>query len=160
MDISPYTTADLLKLHARISEELRVRGVTRTANNPTGDIAEYLFCKAFGWVQADNSHPNIDAVDKNGVRYQIKGRRKTRHRGSRQLGAIRDFAGKYFDVLAAVLFDETYGVHRAALIPYAVVEQRAAFVARTNSHKFHLLDDVWAAPGVVDVTDALRAVEV
>jgi len=53
---------------------------------------------------------------------------------------------------------EEYGVLRAALIPYAIVEQRATFVEHTNSHKFMLRDDVWNAAGVKDVTDRLRAV--
>jgi hypothetical protein len=43
--------AELLALHAAVSEELRERNVLRSANNPTGDLAEYLFCKAFGWAQ-------------------------------------------------------------------------------------------------------------
>jgi len=34
-----------------------------------------------------------------------------------------------------VLFTGTYVVFRAALIPYAVIEQRANFVKQTNSHK-------------------------
>ena len=160
IDIGGLTSPQLLRLHAAISGELRTRGVTRTANGPTGDLAEYMFCKAFGWTQNNNSHPNIDAVDGQGVRYQIKGRRGTRLRASRQLGAIREFPARHFDVLAAVLFDDDFSVHRAALIPYGIVEQRATFVPRTNSHKFHLLDDVWDTPGVVDVTESLRAVDV
>ncbi|WP_274875112.1 hypothetical protein [Sinorhizobium meliloti] len=40
--------AELLKLHAAIMEELRNKNVLRSANNPTGDLAEYLFCAAFG----------------------------------------------------------------------------------------------------------------
>ena len=42
------------------------------------------------------------------------------------------------DFLAAILFTEEYGVLRAALVPYAIVEQRAKFIVRTNSHKFIL----------------------
>src|SRR4051794_1217872 len=34
----------LLALHAKIADELCARGITRTANNPTGDLAEHLFC--------------------------------------------------------------------------------------------------------------------
>jgi hypothetical protein len=131
---------------------------TRSANNPTGDLAEYLFCKAFGWTQSGNSNPNVDAIAEDGCRYQIKGRRMTRHNKSRQLSAIRDFAGHHFDFLAGLLFTEDYGVFRAALVPYAIVEQRAKFVAHTNSHKFIMHDDVWTASGVRDVTERLRAI--
>lgn len=146
-------------LHANIAEELRALGITRSSNNPTGDFAEFLFCRAFGWVRAGNSHANIDAIGSDGLRYQIKGRRATRHNRPRQLSSIRDFKGRHFDFLAGVIFSETYEVVKAAIIPYAVVEQRAKFVAHTNSHKFILHDDVWNVPGVKDVTAELRAVD-
>jgi hypothetical protein len=159
MDLSLMAPFELLALHARVSDELRSRGITRSSNNPTGDLAEYLFCKAFGWTQAGNSKANIDALGPDGARYQIKGRRVTRFNKSRQLSAIRDFEGEHFDVLAGVIFSEDYSILRAALIPRAVVADRAVFVKRTNSHKFSLREDVWDAPQVRDVTVALRAVK-
>jgi hypothetical protein len=158
LEINHLSPIELLTLHARIAEELRNRGITRSSNNPTGDLAEYVFCSAFPWRQSGNSNANVDAIAQDGARYQIKGRRITRHNKSRQLSAIRDFSGRHFDFLAGVLFTEEYAVFRAALIPYAIVEQRAKFVRHTNSHKFILHDDVWNAPGVQDVTDRLRAV--
>lgn len=158
-DLTSLTAWELLALHAQIGEELRARGITRSANNPTGDLAEYLFCKAFDWAQAPNSKANLDAVASDGVRYQIKGRRLTQHNGSRQLSAIRNLDGDNFDVLAGVLFGEDYRILRAALIPRSFVVDRATFVEYTNSHIFHLRDDVWDASGVRDVTDALKAVE-
>jgi hypothetical protein len=156
-ELTNLPTAKLLTLHAAIADELKTRGVTRTANNPVGDLAEYLFCKAFGWTQSENSNPNIDAIY-NGLRYQIKGRRWSGKRKTRQLGAIRDFAGKHFDFLAAVIFAADYSIYRAALIPYGIVEQHAKFMKRTNSHKFMLHDTIWECDGVEDVTDMLRAV--
>jgi hypothetical protein len=62
MNLARLSPKDLLQLHARIGEELRARGIIRSANNPTGDLAEHLFCKAFGWKQSGNSNPNIDAI--------------------------------------------------------------------------------------------------
>lgn len=158
IDLAPLGAAELLKLHARVSDELRVRGITRSSNNPTGDLAEFLFCRAFGWSQAGNSNPNVDAVSPDGVRYQIKGRRITPQNGSRQMSAIRDLQGSNFDFLAAVLFDQDYSILRAAIISIEVVVARATFVPRTNSHKFFLRDDVVNMTGVRDVTDGLRAV--
>jgi hypothetical protein len=158
MNLSELTPLQLLALHAKLCDELRSRGITRSANNPTGDLAEYLFCKAFGWTQAGNSHANVDAVDSSGIRYQIKGRRITRQNKSRQLSAIRDLVGRHFHFLAGVLFNEDYTVMRAALIPHAVALDRATFVEHTNSHKFLLRDDIWTAPGVRDVTTELRVV--
>jgi hypothetical protein len=53
--------------------------------------------------------------------------------------------------LAGVLFSEDYTVLRAARVPYTVIAKRATFVKRTNSHKFILHEEVWRAPGVLDV---------
>ncbi len=158
IDLSELTSKELLGLHAAIMESLRARGVVRSANNPTGDLAEHLFCEALGWTRSGNSNPNIDAIGSDGIRYQIKGRRITRHNRSRQLGAIRDFEGRHFEFLAGALFTEKYEVLRAALIPYAVVQERADYIKHTNSHKFLLQDDVWNADGVRDVTAELSAV--
>ena len=78
-DLSRMASAELLALHARVAEELRNRSILRSWNNPTGDLAEYLFCKAFSWTQAGNSNRNVDAIGPDGVRYQIKGRRMSRN---------------------------------------------------------------------------------
>lgn len=152
------TVAELLALHVQIGEELRARGVVRSANNPTGDLAERLFCVAFGWRQAPNSERGYDAMDSDGTRYQIKGRRVHRRNKSRQLSAIRDLAGGHFDVLAGVLFDDDYNVTRAALIPRAVVETQSTYIAHTNSNKLMLRDAIWSLDVVEDVTDQIRAV--
>jgi hypothetical protein len=149
--------AELLALHAAVMEELRARNVLRSSNNPTGDLAEYLFCAACGWGQENNSAKAFDATGEDGMRYQIKGRRIHRRNGSRQLSAIRDPDG--FDILAAVLFNDNYKVLRAALIPAAVVRDHSKFIEHTNSHKFLLRDAIWDATGVIDVTEQLRTVE-
>jgi hypothetical protein len=159
MDISQLNPLQLLALHAQIAAELRKRGITRSFNNPTGDLAEFLFCRAFGWRQAGNANPNIDAIGSDEMKYQIKGRRITPGNPSRQLGALRNLEGAHFDYLAAVLFSAEYGIFRAAIIPHAVVLQRATFQEHTNGHIFLLRDDVWRASGVLDVTVELRAVK-
>lgn len=152
-------SADLLRLHARISHALNDRGILRSANNPTGDLAEYIFCKAFGWTQEANSQHGYDARDEAGVRYQIKGLRLHRTRKTRQLSAIRKLDEKPFDVLAGVIFGDEYEVVRAALIPQELVEPNARYATHTNAHLFHLRDSVWDLPGVKDVTARLQAVE-
>ncbi|MGH6621313.1 MAG: hypothetical protein ACREF6_17330 [Alphaproteobacteria bacterium] len=152
------SVAELLALHAQIGEELRGRGVVRSANNPTGDLAEHLFCVAFGWQQAPNSERGYDATGSDGTRYQIKGRRIHRRNKSRQLSAIRNLAGGHFDTLAAILFDDDYNVTRAALIPRTVVETQSTYIAHTNSNKFMLRDVIWSLDNVEDVTEQIRAV--
>ncbi len=143
----------LLALHVDIMEELRERNVVRSANNPTGDYAEYLFRKAYGWTLEHNSAKAFDATDNDGKRYQIKGRRIHKRNGSRQLSAIRDLDG--FHVLAGVLFQHDFAVKRAALIPVEIVRQESSPDRHTNSHRFLLRDRIWTLPGVTDVTDCL-----
>tara|TARA_R110002124_G_scaffold167131_9_gene334502 strand:+ start:917 stop:1405 length:489 start_codon:yes stop_codon:yes gene_type:complete len=156
MDYGALSVSGLLKAHTGALDELRARGILRSANNPTGDYSEWLFCRAFGWKQAANSVKGYDATNAEGSRFQIKGRRLHQHNTSRQLSAIRDLAG--FDVLAGVLLDAEFGVARAALIPSSVVQDRSTFTKHTNSHRFLLRDDIWDAAGVKDVTGDLRAV--
>ena len=133
IDLAPLGATELLKLHARVSDELRVRGITRSSNNPTGDLTEFLFCRAFGRSQAGNSNANVDAANPGGVRYQIKGRRITPQDSSRQMSAIRDLQGSNFDFLTRTLFNRDYSILRAAIVPIEVVVARATSVPRTNS---------------------------
>ena len=154
IDLKNLPLGRLLGLHADIMEELRRRGIARNENNPTGNLAGYLFCAAFSWQPAPNSEKGFSASDGRGVRYQIKGRRLHRRNRSRQLSAIRALDG--FDTLAAVLLDEEYRVLRAALVPNKVVRERCMFVQHTNSHKFMLSDDVWSDERVKDVTGELQ----
>jgi hypothetical protein len=93
-DLRDLTPPELLVMHAAVSEELRRRGVIRSSSNPVGDLAEHLFCRAFGWKQAPNSMRDAEATDAAEVRYQIKGRRLTPHNNSRQLGALRELPPK------------------------------------------------------------------
>ena len=156
MGVKSKSVLELLKLHSEVIGELRAREIVRSANNPTGDYAEWLFCRAFGWEQAANSVKGYDATDEDNVRYQIKGRRLHQRNTSRQLSAIRDLEG--FDVLASVLFDEHFGIQRAALIPSSVVQSKSNYTSHTNSYRFLLRDDIWGAEGVQDVTENLRRV--
>ena len=157
IDLKNKSIRSLLHLHADIMEELRCRGVVQSANNPTGDLAEFLFCRAFSWQQAPNSEKGFDAQDEHGKRYQIKSRRLHRRNTSRQLSAIRDLEA--FDILAAILFGDRYRVSRAALIPDEIVRERCKFVQRTNSYRFMLTDELWDDGRVRDVTAKLRATE-
>ena len=147
---------ELLALHVDIIEELRQSGAIRSANTPTGNLAEFLFCQAFSWNQTPNSTKGFNARDNSGIRYQIKGRRLHRRNKSRQLSIIRDFSS--FEILAAVLFGEKFDVERAALIPKEIVQKRSKFISRTNGFRFMLTDDVWDEKLVTDVTEKLQAV--
>lgn len=147
---------ELLETYAQIMDELRGRGIVRTANGPGGDYAELLFALAFGWKLENNSAAGHDGIDREGVRYQIKSRRLRGARGSRQLSAIRNLPAGNFEHLAVVLFDGSYGVLRAVILPHATVLSRARFRSHTNSWKFIADDAALASDGARDVTAELR----
>ena len=156
-ELSTLSPSQLLVLHADIADELRNRGVTRSSNNPLGDYAEHLFCKAFGWHQESNSVKAFDAIDQTtNLKYQIKARRLTEQNPSRQLSAIRNLDMKGFDTLAAALFDRSYKILRAALIPHYVILNYAKYIEHSNSWRFMLHDKILMQQGVTDVTEQLR----
>jgi len=158
VNLKTLTPSELLVLHADVTDELRDRGVTRSSNNPLGDYAEYLFCKAFEWRQENNAVKAFDAIDeKTDLKYQIKARRLTPQNPSRQMSAIRNLEMKGFNILAAALFDRSYQLLRAALIPHDIVFTKATYREHTNSWRFMLYDTIWLEDGVVDVTERLRA---
>jgi hypothetical protein len=151
--------SDLLRLHGDVLDELRRRAVLRSSNSPSGDYGELLFGRAFGWELRNNSSSGYDAIDAEGVRYQIKCRRLTPANSSRQLSFMRKLPERPFDILAGVLLDSAFRVVRAALVPVEVVQGQATYVAHVNAWHLLLRDSVWALGGVQDVTDALRRVE-
>jgi hypothetical protein len=158
MDLRKLSVNELLIVGVDAIEELRSRGIVRTGNNPIGDFAEYLFCRAFSWKLADNSRKDADAIGPDGVRYQIKARRLAGKPGDRQLGALRNLPNQRFDKLAAVLFDTRFGVARAVIIPHTLVVANAVHQSHTNSWRFILRDEVWSWRGAEDVTKSLREV--
>lgn len=147
----------LLELHGDILDELRGRGVLRTANGPTGDYAEWLFARAFGWTLSGNSQPGYDA-EGNGKRYQIKGRRLATPKSAPQLSPIRNLDADRFDAVAAVLFDTRYQVIRAVIVPRATVIDAARYRQHTNSWTLILTPALCLADGVMDVTMRLKQV--
>ena len=158
MDLTTLSISDLLRLHADIAEQLLRREVTTTMNNPTGDVAEYLFCTKFNWERMPNSNSHVDAIDHTTKKtYQIKGRRDTGRSGSRELGAIRDLSDGHFDFLAAVIFKKDFGILHAVIIPRRIIgSDNSTFVKRTNSTKFILSDKVLEHPEVRHVTRELE----
>lgn len=146
----------LLRVYDTVMQELIETGVLRSRNNPVADFAEYLCCEAFDWQLNTRSTKGHDAVDINGVRYEIKARRMSASNQSRQLSAIRKIDERNFDFLVGILFDANFSIVRAAQIPWSTVRECGTFVASTNSTKFMLRDAVWDIEGVSDITEHLR----
>jgi hypothetical protein len=158
-ELDTLSVSELLRLHAGILEQLRLRDIVRSANNPSGDFAETLFSRAFGWKLESNSSSGYDAIDASNTRYQIKCRRMTAKNTSRQMSALRNLKNSPFDILAVVLFDEHFGIIRGALIPIAIVIENSKFTEHVNAHRFMLRDSIWSIEGVVDVTKVLRGAQ-
>ena len=155
------STAELLAQYGSILSVLRDRGIVRSENSPVGDYAEYLAAHAFALTLVGSSARGYDGVDDSGVRCQVKGRRITRWNSSRQLSTIRGLDsedGDPFDLLAGILFDDQFMVTRAALVPVAIVRARATLQTHVNGWRFMLAEALWDVPGVVDVTERIRAV--
>jgi hypothetical protein len=110
VDLKNSEVKELLQFQGKITNELIERGVVRTQNNPLGDYTEWLVAKAFNLELAGNSKAGYDALDTDGTKIQIKGRRLTLKNFSRQLSAIRNYNEKDFDVLITILFNEVFDV--------------------------------------------------
>ncbi|AOZ50501.1 hypothetical protein [Chromobacterium vaccinii] len=145
----------LLNLHGQILARLREAKVLRSENNPAGDYTEWLLVQKLGLRLEPNSSKGFDAIDANGERIQIKGRRVTSRNTSRQLSVIRQLEEQPFDWLLAVIFDENWKVLRAMKLPWAAVTRYSTYRRHVNGHvlilRDHLLDD----PSVQDITAQL-----
>lgn len=130
--------AALVALWAETMKELRDRGLVRSSNNPVADIAESLAAKTLNLMLAGQSQAGYDAVDEAGVRYQIKARRLTSHNNSRQLSVLRNLDLLPFDVLLALIFDESLTLQEMWKIPHGVIHKYARWSAHTNAHILHV----------------------
>ncbi|WP_185244663.1 hypothetical protein [Citrifermentans bremense] len=159
MDISEVRSPQLFTMYCEILHLLKERGLIRSTNNPVADYAERLVSTALSLSLAPKSTTGYDAVDTEGRKYEIKGRRVTHLNKSRQLSAIRGLSHCHFDFLAGVLFREDFTVLKACLIPHSSVHQFGKFREHVNATIVHLRDSVWDDPEVVDITEAVKAAQ-
>ena len=157
IDLMAATESELLAFHGSVLTELKRRGVVRTGNNPTGDYTEWLVAKTLALSLATSSAKGFDATDADGVKYQIKGRRITSQNPSTQLGVIRSLESSDFDVLIAIIFDESWNVLHAVKISHETVSKIATFRKHTNGHVMHIRRQELAQPGVEVITHRFRA---
>jgi hypothetical protein len=142
-------------LQADATNELRRRQIVRTQNNPLGDYTEWLVAKSLNLDLANNSKAGYDAIDSNGVKIQIKGRRITSKNKSTQLNAIRNLQEKDFDELIAVIYDEHFNINEAVSIPHAVIAEHATYRKHVNAHILIIKGPVLSDPSVKCIKHAL-----
>lgn len=151
-----HSSLELLKQYANLMNELKRRKVIRTNNNPVGDYAESRACGAFDLSLEKGSQKSFDARDKNGVRYQIKGRRLTRGNDPKQLSIIRNLCDDGFDFLIGVIFDWEFAVLGAYKVPLQVIKTCAWWNERQNGHTVWLREPLISQEGVEDITESIE----
>ena len=134
----------LLKLYADLMEELRDRELIRSSNNPVADYAEKVAVERLGLTRASKEARGYDATDKNNRKYQIKGRRITRHNKSRQLGVIRNIDEKLFDYLIAVIFNEDFTIKEIWQIPHKFTRDNSRYSVQQHGQVFQAKPDLLA----------------
>jgi hypothetical protein len=155
-ELESLSTPELLHHYSRILAELRARKVIRTSNSPIGDYTEWLVANQLGLTLVTNSTSGHDAVDRLGVKFQIKGRRFTSHNRSRQLSAIRNLESHDFDYLIAVIFNEQVEVMQVVKIPHGIIGKYARFSDHVHAHILTLQQNILNDVMVEDITAAFR----
>ncbi len=143
----------LLATYESILMELRDREVVRTNDAPAGQYAEWLAWRVFGGELAHNSVKSYDLLTPEGDRIQVKARvlRKPNLVSERQLSPFRSFD---FEKSLVILFDRTYGVLRAVLLPCEIVRSQSTFNKHVNGSILIARDTVLLHGE--DVTDLFR----
>jgi hypothetical protein len=125
----------LLHLYADLMDELRDRDLIRSSNNPVADYAEKIAVEDLHLERVGKEVKGYDAI-KGKIKYQIKGRRITKHNNSRQLGVIRNIDEKLFDYILAVIFDKDFSVKELWKIPHQFVKENSRYSNIQNGHIF------------------------
>ena len=141
---------ELLLTHGSVIEKLVSLGVVKTRNNPIGDYTEWLVRRRLGLKEAPANQKGFDAIDDNGNRYQIKGRRE--EGASVQFSPVRDLEKRHFDFLVAVAFNGDYSIRFAVKIPREKVEEFATYRDYVNGHLPILRNKDTMRPGIMDIT--------
>lgn len=135
MNLKTLKDKDLLRLYNDLMEELRERQLVRSSNNPVSDYAEKIVADLMSLTLQRGSNKGYDALDeKTGLRYQIKGRRLTKHNSSKQLGVIRNLDQSLFDYLIAVIFNNYCEPVEIWQIPREIIPKYSKYSEHQNGH--------------------------
>lgn len=153
------SSIELMNMYAEILAELNSRKVVRTYNSPVGDYAEWLVAEKLGFVLEHNSQKGYDAYDpKTGLRYQVKSRweRGAVSAQSRELNVIRNYDDNQFDYLIIVIFDESFCVKEAYMLPHNTVKSYARYNRHQNGYILIARGAVLADENTENITAYLR----
>lgn len=156
MNLESLSNIELLQLQAKATEELKNRNVVRTQNNPLGDYTEWLVSNRLKLHLSKNSRAGFDAVSDAGVKFQIKGRRVTPGNQSRMLSAIRNYDGKDFDWLVAVIFDQDFSILNAYLVPHEVIGEYFPHKDHVNGRVVVMSGPITRDGRVMEMADQLN----
>ncbi len=153
INLKEIKTLEILRIHANLMDELRMRGILRTMNNPVAGYAEYLACKTLSLTPAPNSEKGFDAIGINGSKYEIKSRRTTSKSSPTRFSAIRNIEEHHFDFLIAIIFESDFKVKLAMQLPYELVLRKARYQKHTNAWILPVRESSWNDSSVIDLTD-------
>jgi hypothetical protein len=114
------TIPQLLADWAAVMNELRVRDIIRTNNNPVGDIAEAIVAKHYKGERGSFSQAGWDVKTPDGERIQVKAIRSMPATRRRNVSPIRDSA---YDSVVIVVLDETFQVVEGLKLSRDTVEE-------------------------------------
>ncbi|MFN8414401.1 MAG: hypothetical protein U0Z26_18625 [Anaerolineales bacterium] len=134
LNLQTMDVRDLLLTHAALIEELRNRKIIRSSNNPVADYTEWLVSSTLKLSLVGKSSAGFDAFDGAENKVQIKGRRRTSHNQSTQLGSIRNLESKPFHYLIGVIYNEDFSIDYVAKVPHEVVVEKSKYRSHTNSN--------------------------
>lgn len=157
INLKKLSVKQLLVTFGDIVEELKERKIIKTRNNPVADYSEWLVWKTLGFFLQRNSNAGFDALDREGKKYQIKGRCLSDVNKSRQLGVIRNLKDNKFDFLIGTIFDKNFTVLEAYKIPHDLITEHARFSSHQNGHILQLKGDILAAKGVERIDEKMKS---
>lgn len=152
---STRTTRQLLADWAAIMRELVHRGVVRTQNNPTGDIAEAIVEAHYrGSTRGSFSEKGWDVKTAAGERIQVKSMRVVPGKKRTKLSPIRD--GDY-DTVVIVIFDEDFRVTEGLRMSRQTAEAVGTYVEREGALRISVTAKLRKHPDVesIDLSDVL-----
>lgn len=155
VDLRQFSVPDLLRMYARILDELLRRKVIRTRNPPVGDYAEWLVAAATGGRLEPNSNRSWDVTTPQGTHLQVKARIVGPE--TRMTAQYSVFRSWDFDRCVFIRFGQsTYDVDHAVSVPRESIMKVAGYSPHTNGHRVRLGLNLLALDGAKDVTAALR----